>query len=291
MRPADWGSKEWFESKFALATDHADVWGNQWRGSQRLRYRDCLSLIQPLLQSTHPVRILDIGCGLGDFTANVLQIKPANEVIGIDLAQAAIGRAARQYAGPTFLVSGLPDLPFGSKAFDLILCLEVLYYLKADDLIRSLDMMSTLLRPGGRFLLSGVLGNGTHYFQETDILRDVSSIFHIEHTHYDYDNVFERKLFQAMNILQRVRDVLLMSSVDFEMAYALQPNRKMRLLKLLRHAPLLPAILLSLLRPVLAAMRFYLSQAWPSLVVTHLTRIVLPQTGKRRITILARQLS
>ena len=54
-----------------------------------------------------PMRILDVGSGTGDLAADIHTAFPSAEVLGIDISQAAVERAARKVPNATFLQRNL----------------------------------------------------------------------------------------------------------------------------------------------------------------------------------------
>src|SRR5205823_2181998 len=70
-----------------------------------------------------PRRVLDAGCGNGDFAAVIA----APEVVCVDASEAAVEAARRQ--GLTAQVAALEHLPFGDGTFDLVTYNWVLYHL------------------------------------------------------------------------------------------------------------------------------------------------------------------
>ena len=91
-----WGTKEWFESKFNNLDNFGDKWGHRWRGSQKFRYDLYIKILKSILPTKEKIKILDIGCALGDFTKRVWQLDPKNEIYGIDISENAIARVSKE---------------------------------------------------------------------------------------------------------------------------------------------------------------------------------------------------
>ena len=91
-----------------------------------------------------PRRVLDAGCGNGDFAAVIA----APEVVCVDASEAAVEAARRQ--GLTAQVAALEHLPFGDGTFDLVTCNWVLYHLS--DPQAGVVEIARVLRQGGRFV-------------------------------------------------------------------------------------------------------------------------------------------
>lgn len=96
-------------------------------------------------------RALDLGCGDGVFTTVLAQA--GAEVIGADVAQAALDRAtARDPNGEFRLIPIDGPLPFEDCRFDLVWASEVIEHIA--DTARWLSEVRRVLTPGGRVLIT-----------------------------------------------------------------------------------------------------------------------------------------
>lgn len=95
-------------------------------------------------------RVLEVGTGEGQ-VARVLAAAGVGEVVGVDLAAAQIGEAARRAGGPRYARATASGLPFASASFDAVLACLVFEHI--DELDAALDEVARVLRPGGRFVL------------------------------------------------------------------------------------------------------------------------------------------
>ena len=125
---------------------------------QRTDYQIVLQVMERALvhraDATQP-RILDVGCGLGYFTARVSERFPDAHVSGCDISSTAIGKAAVAIPKCTFFTADLKDarnLP--SETYDLALTLHVLQYFTNDEIGTVIDNLNRLLNLGG-FVLAG----------------------------------------------------------------------------------------------------------------------------------------
>lgn len=96
-------------------------------------------------------RALDLGCGQGDFTAEL--VAAGAEAVGVDVAQAAMERARRSHPDLDFRLTPIGGpLPFDDGAFDLVWASEVIEHVA--DTARCLSEVRRVLAPGGRLLLT-----------------------------------------------------------------------------------------------------------------------------------------
>jgi 2-polyprenyl-3-methyl-5-hydroxy-6-metoxy-1,4-benzoquinol methylase len=119
---------------------------------------------------TAGVRALDLGCGEGTFTA--VLARAGADVVGADVADAALVRAERAHPELRFtLVPVEGPLPFADGAFELVWASEVIEHVA--DTARWLSEVRRVLASGGRLLLTtpnhgrmGVLLHGIERYSE-----------------------------------------------------------------------------------------------------------------------------
>jgi SAM-dependent methyltransferase len=97
------------------------------------------------------VRVLDVGCGAGEFTA--LAAAAGAEAVGVEVARAAIDRARQRPGGVDFrLVEIDGPLPFDDCSFDVAWASEVIEHVA--DTARWLSEVRRVLVPAGRLLVT-----------------------------------------------------------------------------------------------------------------------------------------
>lgn len=190
MRP----TKKWFEQQFKDADKTGqDAWGHGWKGSQKYRFEIYLDMLP---KDDKIIKVLDIGCALGDFTT-----KLKNKffyVIGVDISKNAIKIASKKDSqGIIFYVDSLPLLKNTKKyekdldKFELITCLETLGYLSKRKRISSLKTIAKLTSNNGYFLFSGGINKGKNYFEEKDIVKKISKYFDIVEIRFNYAYLYK----------------------------------------------------------------------------------------------------
>ncbi len=96
--------------------------------------------------------VLDVGCGPGFYTAELLDVVgPDGTVVAIDASSAMLAIAERRCGGrtnATFHLADATTLPVADASADRSVCVQVLEYVP--DVDRALRELHRALRPGGR---------------------------------------------------------------------------------------------------------------------------------------------
>jgi len=96
-------------------------------------------------------RALDLGCGDGDFTAEL--VAAGAVPVGVEIAQAAIERARTKHPGLDFRLAPVDGpLPLEDNSFELVWSSEVIEHVA--DTARWLSEVRRVLTQGGRLLLT-----------------------------------------------------------------------------------------------------------------------------------------
>lgn len=106
----------------------------------RIGFREALA---HLPRGFRPRRALDVGCGTGIATAELVSRWPGLNVIGIDIAPRMVQLAVELVPEARFQVASVHRLPFEDGEFDLVTALDGL--LDPDELLRVLHRKGRLL--------------------------------------------------------------------------------------------------------------------------------------------------
>lgn len=116
-----------------------------WRAGQDRR----LALVRAAAPRLAEARVLDNGCGLGVYVAQLRTFTP--RVFGLEYDRERAAEASRRLAANIIVCAAGEDLPYPDETFDYILSNEVIEHVRDDG--AALAEMARVLRPGGRALI------------------------------------------------------------------------------------------------------------------------------------------
>jgi tRNA (cmo5U34)-methyltransferase len=133
-----------------------------------------LDLIAEAAAGTTPkgARLLDVGCGAGNFSLKLLERLPGLAVTLVDLSRLMLDRATSrlQAAGcskVTALQGDIRELELGAQSQDIILAAAVLHHLRTDDEWRLVfRRFYEALTPGGSLWIFDLVEGATPVLQE-----------------------------------------------------------------------------------------------------------------------------
>ena len=141
-----------------LYAANPDPWRMETSAYEDAKYSATLAAL-PRARYPHAI---EIGCSVGVLTARLAA--RCDDLLGIDVAQAALDRAAQRCRDlpVRFELSTLPDTPPAGR-FDLIVLSEVLYYFDRAGVARLAATVKGMAAPGADILLVHWLGETPDY--------------------------------------------------------------------------------------------------------------------------------
>lgn len=130
------------------------IWGRKtatlkWTDPSSFRLKQCLKSFSILFKSA---RILEVGCGAGQFIAALKKFFPDVGYHGCDISQQAIAQAQKRNDGVVYeLMTGQNALPYDSASFDGVAIFDVLEHAIHPDAL--LKEIHRILRPDGVFYM------------------------------------------------------------------------------------------------------------------------------------------
>jgi SAM-dependent methyltransferase len=118
-------------------------------------------------------RVLDVGCGPGNFSRAFARV--GGRVVGLDASATMLAEAVRAGGGVEYVRGDAADLPFRDASFDAVCCFAALYFIEQP--LRAIAEMARVLAPGGRIALLSSVSRGPLPAAVTDrVVRGVSGV-------------------------------------------------------------------------------------------------------------------
>ena len=98
-------------------------------------------------------RVLDVGCGTGNYTRHLAEAAGSGLTVGIDASKAMVSAAAKRGGGSNlaYLRGDACDLPFPDGEFEVVCSVGVIHMIAEP--MKALAEMVRVLAPGGRLAL------------------------------------------------------------------------------------------------------------------------------------------
>lgn len=127
--------------------------------NQLIPYQETLDYITSNIDIDH-LNILDVGCGTGNLTYRIFDLKQVKSITGIDYSKIALDIAQRKNGNKSNIIFRFCNLnnglPFANDNFDLVVMNNVLYTINIDKREHVLKEIYRVIKPGGKFILSSI---------------------------------------------------------------------------------------------------------------------------------------
>lgn len=276
----EWGTRAWFLNKYkAQGVGEASAYySHNSNGYQTYRHKRLARYLQEGANRRLSGKLLDIGCGTGELTGRIVREHEFDVAVGIDFVGPVVEEARRNFSFIEFREGTIPFLEFPEKSFDVVVASEVLYYLNEDDRLKSLEEIYRVLREGGLFLFSSVLG--PEYFSLASARDFVQKRFMIEGTWTDYNNLYRALTYP----------LVMLNSLNYHLFRGGEPTN-VRLQGFYRRYGVIlrNTAFKQFLKTITKMSQLILrSESLPSLC-GHLSRVVVPAQRATNVSILARK--
>ena len=119
---------------------------------QQIRKRDMWeiyysSLEEILENNSDSTSIIDVGCGMGNFTLELVNREQFKIIVGIDFLKETLGLACENEKlldRVSFIEGNLLNIPFNDRSFDITICLNVLHHIHVKDLSKAIQELARI---------------------------------------------------------------------------------------------------------------------------------------------------
>ncbi len=128
-------------------------------------------IFEELLVEIHGGKVLDIGCGSGQFIAILMQsLGSFDSITGVDVDDGVLEEARSKFRSETFnfIKASSLSLPFEDASFDFVSISKALHHVEDD--LQALGEMKRVLKRGGYFLINEMIRDGLSASQESHLL-------------------------------------------------------------------------------------------------------------------------
>ena len=283
-----------FESLFDPASKTGDAMGIRWRASQKVRLTLTLDLLRKQVPPEQIKRILDAGCALADFTRLVESTCGPDQICALDIAHNATRILWRDFPHYWIVNAALPDLPLRGQSFDLVVAIEVINYLSAADRHQAVANITNVLRPGGWFLFSGVLDDGSIYFAPGEAQDTIGQHLNIVAEAYVYNALYTSLELPLLGRYRRLRSRR--SGLDMRIGRLLHGDGssapvslKRRIMRTLFQVHVVQVLAKESISFREAFLYWFLGLTWPVRLFGFISRWFLRERGRSHVLILARK--
>jgi MPBQ/MSBQ methyltransferase len=175
---------------------HSDYYNYGYSTNEADTQREaCENLIEKLLNfiPEKSGTILDVACGLGASTRHLLHYYKPSDVTGINISERQLERAKQNAPGCRFLYMDAVQLDFPDASFDNVLCMEAAFHFNTRE--QFLREALRVLKPGGRLVLSDILGRLTKV-KDANRLEGPAA----------YQELLERVGFESLCVMDATRE-------------------------------------------------------------------------------------
>ncbi|MHC9543676.1 MAG: class I SAM-dependent methyltransferase [Vulcanimicrobiota bacterium] len=132
-------------------TQQESWWGHKTYAGQQRLFRRAKLVIDYLSPISEDMKILEIGCGSGDFTFHLLDKLPLCNYYGIDISGGLLDKARRRITEENvkFIKGDVENMECKSEDYHAVIGVSILHHL---DVMKTFSVISRLLVPGGKII-------------------------------------------------------------------------------------------------------------------------------------------
>ncbi|MDX2108389.1 MAG: class I SAM-dependent methyltransferase [Candidatus Melainabacteria bacterium] len=165
-------------------------------------------------------KVLDIGCSNGSYVAYLL--KQGYDAFGIDISLSMLEEAKKHVPSERLFLMDMHTMEdLGESTFDAVLSITSMLYANKEYLPRVLKQVHRLLKPGGKFLLMMLEGEGDGLIKHSNGESEVVTYT----TYYEVDELKQRVKAGGFEIDQeRLSNLVVSSHAEISLFCTKQAN-------------------------------------------------------------------
>ena len=172
---------------------------------QDMMTRDRIFSAVKLVGVNKKIKLLDIGAGYGYFEEILNKEKGKVIMYGIDISNLAVTSLRKKFDG-TFKVGLANNIPFQNELFDVVVALEIIEHIPAEDSISVYSEIKRVLKNRGVFICSvPVFETYTEKYNPNAHMRAYTPELFESELKINGFNIQKKKLFYAFNNLYSVK--------------------------------------------------------------------------------------
>jgi ubiquinone/menaquinone biosynthesis C-methylase UbiE len=146
--------------------------------------KEILSIISRLaieLGSENP-EVIDLGCGLGDVTAEIVKLKPDVKVLMVDFSDEMIKRSSERFGDNKNITVAKQDLNQGissitnDEKFDAVVSCFALHHMEFENRIKLYSEIHAVLKEGGLFINGDLFKEDSPIIDEWEFDQNMASL-------------------------------------------------------------------------------------------------------------------
>lgn len=127
------------------------------------KFDEIVRIISKIMKKKKKLTVLDVGIGLGLLEKEIIKKRGRNiSLFGIDISKVAVETAKKEVPG-SFQIGSVLKIPFRSKLFEVVICLEVLEHIPPYKVFRALSELKRVIKDDGILIVSVPLNENLEF--------------------------------------------------------------------------------------------------------------------------------
>ena len=115
---------------------------------KRSMWKIYTSILDEILSGNDKIlSAIDVACGIGNFTFELVKHNQIKKILGIDFLKETFNiarKTEKKFANITFMQGDLLNLPFFDRSFDLTVCINTLHHIHENDFSKAIGELARI---------------------------------------------------------------------------------------------------------------------------------------------------